>query len=191
MENTKRIEWVDIAKAFAIIAVVLGHINYQYPNLRLFPIPVIIAWLWHVPVFFMIGGFFLKDERLIKPMSFIKGKVKSLYLLILYLYIPFTLLHNVMLNIGFYDASIEYGGKFVSYWTGLQFIEGILKAVFLAGREPVMGAMWFAYVLFIALCYISIISFVIDKVTPPSIEWQCTRKYDARFYSLALYFQIF
>lgn len=64
----------------------------------------------------MIGGFFLKDERMIKPVSFIKGKINSLYLLILYLYIPFTLLHNVLLDIGFYDTAIEYGGKHVDYW---------------------------------------------------------------------------
>lgn len=165
--ESKRQEWVDIAKAFAIIAVVMGHISYQYPEFKLLPISTIIAWLWHVPVFFMIGGFFLKDERMIKPVSFIKGKINSLYLLILYLYIPFTLLHNVLLDIGFYDTAIEYGGKHVDYWSTGQFIRGIVEVVFLAGREPILGAMWFVYVLFMALCYISIVSFVIAKIAPP------------------------
>lgn len=164
---TKREEWVDIAKGFAIIAVVLGHISYQYPDLELLPVSTIIAWLWHVPVFFMIGGFFLKDDRLAKPATFIKGKIRSLYLLILYIYIPFTLLHNVMLDVGFYDTAIEYGGKHVSYWTLPQFLKEIVCVVCLAGREPIVGAMWFVYVLFMALCYLSIVRFAIVRITPP------------------------
>lgn len=165
--ESKRLEWVDVAKAFAIIAVVIGHISYQYPNIKLIPISTIIAWLWHVPVFFMIGGFFLKDDRMLTPFLFIKGKIKSLYLLILYIYIPFTLLHNVLLDIGFYDVAIEYGGKYVEYWTTRQFIRGLAEVFFLAGREPILGAMWFVYVLFMALCYMSIVSFVISKMSPP------------------------
>lgn len=167
INKIKRKDWVDIVKAFSIIAVVLGHIDYQYPQVSLLPISTIIAWLWHVPVFFIIGGFFLKDERLTKPQSFIKGKIHSLYLPILYLYIPFVLLHNVMLDVGFYDTGIEYGGKYVSYWSAGQFVRGVAETVFLAGREPILGAMWFVYVLFIALCYLSIVSFLIKSITPP------------------------
>lgn len=162
----KRLEWVDVAKAFAIIAVVIGHIDYQYPDIKIVPISTIVSWLWHVPVFFMIGGVFLKDDRMLKPFPFIKGKIKSLYLLILYLYIPFTLLHNVLLDIGFYDVAIEYGGKHVDYWTTGQFIRNLAEVIFLAGREPVLGAMWFVYVLFMALCYMSIVSLVINKISP-------------------------
>lgn len=166
----KRKDWVDIVKAFAIIAVVLGHISYQYPQISLLPISTIIAWLWHVPVFFIIGGFFLKDERLVKPQSFIKGKIHSLYLPILYLYIPFVLLHNVLIYVGFYDTGIEYGGKYVNYWSAGQFVRSVAETVFLAGREPILGAMWFVYVLFIALCYLSIVSFLISSITPPIIN---------------------
>lgn len=168
MTGNTRQDWVDIAKAFAIIAVVLGHINYQYPKIALLPLSSMIAWLWHVPVFFMIGGFFLKDERLVKPVSFVKGKIKSLYLLILYLYVPFTLLHNVLLDIGFYDTAIEYGGKHVDYWTTGQFLRRLAEVIFLAGREPILGAMWFVYVLFMALCYLSFVSAIVNKITPPS-----------------------
>ncbi|MCH5309809.1 MAG: acyltransferase family protein [Prevotella sp.] len=170
MASKERLEWVDIAKAFAIIAVVLGHISYQYPEIALLPIGTIMAWLWHVPVFFMIGGFFLKEEKLVKPAVFIKGKIRSLYLLILYIYIPFTLLHNVLLDVGFYDTAISYGGKYVDYWTVGQFVRGCVEVVFLAGREPIVGAMWFVYVLFMALCYLSLLSFILKKITPPYNE---------------------
>ena len=49
----KRIEWIDIAKAYGIIAVVLGHVLASGNTTN------IIYW-WHMLLFFIIGGFFLK-----------------------------------------------------------------------------------------------------------------------------------
>ncbi len=161
---THRQNYVDIAKAFAIIAVVFGHIDFQYPDLKLLPIQTLFATLWHVPVFFMIGGFFLTEDKLIKPGQFIKGKILKLYLPILYIYIPAVLLHNVFMNIGYYSNSIEYGGKYVTYWNFKEYSINILKSIFFAGREPVMGAMWFAFVLFLALCMMSLTYWASDKI---------------------------
>nr|WP_260301170.1 acyltransferase family protein [Schleiferilactobacillus harbinensis] len=49
-----RIAWVDIAKAIGILAVVLGH---AYPHKdALYE----VTYWWHMPLFFFIGGFFLK-----------------------------------------------------------------------------------------------------------------------------------
>lgn len=160
----KRENWVDACKGIAIIAVVIGHLDYEYPEIRLLPISTLIAWLWHVAVFFMIGGFFLKEERLLHPKSFIWGKVKKLYLPILYLYIPAILLHNYLIDIGYYNTSIEYGGKHVAYWSFPQYLRGLAEAVFCAGREPILGAMWFVYVLFMSLCFISFTFFLIKGI---------------------------
>lgn len=49
----KRIEWIDIAKAYGIIAVVFGHALASGNTTN------IIYW-WHMPLFFIVGGFFLK-----------------------------------------------------------------------------------------------------------------------------------
>lgn len=51
--SKKRIEWIDIAKAYGIIAVVFGHAMASGSTTN------IIYW-WHMPLFFIIGGFFLK-----------------------------------------------------------------------------------------------------------------------------------
>ena len=74
-----RARWVDIAKGFAILSVVLLHIKYQFYDSEYLPLSTLLGELWHVPVFFLLGGFFLKEERLLQPVSFIKGKIKSLY----------------------------------------------------------------------------------------------------------------
>ena len=102
-----RYNWVDIAKGLAIIAVVLGHIGFQWINTPLFPMRLLFIYLWHVPVFFMIGGFFIKKEKLNNPKTFIIGKFNNLYLKLIFIYIPVLLVHNVFLSIGFYDVDIE------------------------------------------------------------------------------------
>lgn len=163
-----RQDWVDIVKAITMISVVMGHISYQYPQIPLLPIPMIIAGLWHVPVFFIVGGFFIKDEKLLNPKTFLSEKIKKLYCPIIFIYIPVVLMHNWFIDIGFYDTSKLCGGKKIFYWEAIDFIKKIGEAIFLAGREPVLGAMWFAYVLFMALCYICFISFIIKKLTNES-----------------------
>lgn len=54
----QRIEWIDVAKGLGIIAVVLGHF---YPRNTTFYES--LYW-WHMPLFFMIGGFFVKPTTL-------------------------------------------------------------------------------------------------------------------------------
>lgn len=156
-----RQDWVDIVKAITMISVVLLHIDYQYPQYALLPASVIIGYLWVVPVFFLVGGFFLNDNKMAMPYNFVKGKIKNLYLPILYFYIPLTLMHNWLIRIGFYSMELKYGGKSVCYWEKIEYVLKIIEAVFMAGREPILGAMWFAYVLFLALCYVCIVTFVI------------------------------
>lgn len=173
--NTNRQLWVDIAKGIAIVAVVLGHIEYNYPQHRLMPLSDMLSEFWHVPVFFLIGGFFIKEERLLKPFSFIKSKVKSLYLLLLYIYIPVIFLHNFFIDVGFYDLAIDYSGKYVSRFEGSGFLVEIMKAVFFAGREPILGAMWFVYVLFASLCLLSLLSCSLRRVINDDRRYEVAR----------------
>lgn len=166
MNNTltkSRTAYVDIAKGIAILSVVLLHVNLAYPKPSFINISGMLGWFWHVPVFFLIGGFFLKDERLAKPVPFIKGKMKSLYLLALYIYLPATLLHNVFFDLGWYSTDAVYGDKIIAEWGVKEYVLGIIKTLLCAGREPIMGAMWFVYALLFALCGYSIIVFIVNK----------------------------
>ena len=159
----KRTPYVDIAKGIAILSVVLLHVDFVYPKLSFINISAMLGWYWHVPVFFLIGGFFLKEERLLQPVSFIKGKFKSLYLLALYIYLPATLLHNALFDWGWYSLDAVYGGKIIAEWNLKEYVIGIAKTLLCAGREPIMGAMWFVYALLFALCGYSIICFIVNK----------------------------
>lgn len=58
MEKQRNIS-IDIAKGFAIIAIVLGHIGFIYPKSTLVNTKDLL-YIWHVPVFFYFGRLFLK-----------------------------------------------------------------------------------------------------------------------------------
>lgn len=91
-----------------------------------------------ISIFFVVGGFSLKAEKLCSPVEFIKGKMNSLYRLLLYFYIPAVLLHNVWLNIGFYDTETDYGGKYMEYGGIGQFVRELMLVFLFAGREPIL-----------------------------------------------------
>ena len=58
----KQLEWVNVAKGIAIIAVVLSHTNHGLLDYNLFPLKSIVYGIWFVPLFFVLGGFFIKEE---------------------------------------------------------------------------------------------------------------------------------
>lgn len=68
--NKQRIEWVDMAKGYGMLLVIFAHVfEKQYA----------VHWYiysFHMPLFFMLSGYFLNCE---KPFGeYIKGKAKSL-----------------------------------------------------------------------------------------------------------------
>ena len=175
MERAKRqIEWVNIAKGLTMLMVVVGHISYALPNWELLPLPILLT-SWHIYVFFLIGGFFLREERLQQPLGFIRGKFMRLYLPLMLFYIPAVLLHNVFLDIGFYDTVTDYGGKLMYYYSWGDLVKKLLLTIGLAGREPILGAMWFVYVLFMALCLLSIISWALKRLIKDAKTYEWVR----------------
>lgn len=170
----KKIEWVFIAKGLTMIGIVVWHITYEMPYNEFFPLRMLLFYL-HVNVFFVVGGFFTKEEKLLKPVAYIKRKYHTLYRKLLFFYIPAVLLHNVLFDIGFYDAAEEYGGKIISTYGLLEFIKKIILAVLFAGREPILGAMWFVYALFMAHCGFTIISWALRLLVKKSVYYEWVR----------------
>lgn len=95
----KRIEWIDIAKAYGIIAVVFGHALASGTTTN------IIYW-WHMPLFFIVGGFFLKPIQTTKLAHWKKFFNKRIYrdLLIYFIAgIGLILLYSIL-----YDKNWDY-----------------------------------------------------------------------------------
>ena len=163
-ENKQKLVFVNIAKGIAICAVVLLHLRFQCVD-GIFPLRSLLGDSWHVAVFFIIGGFFIKNDKLLQPKSFIKKKMLTLYKMLIFYYIPAVLLHNYLINIGWYSTQIDYHGKVMRNYNIVDTISHIIQSICFAGREPILGAMWFVYVLLLAFIGYTFVSCIIYKIT--------------------------
>lgn len=68
MSDTKRVQYIDIARGIAILCIILGHQGISDVNR--------VVFTFHVPIFFFITGYFINDKLGIK--DFIKNRVRTL-----------------------------------------------------------------------------------------------------------------
>ncbi|ANZ60024.1 hypothetical protein AYR62_02135 [Secundilactobacillus paracollinoides] len=118
----KRAEWVDMAKAIGMIAVVLGHaIHPLVADPKMSTLFSVIYW-WHMPLFFIIGGFFLKPltKTWAGFRAFFKKRIvpnlKSYFLAgsILILISHFIRGHSWKYTL-FYFVRLVYGGRTLNH----------------------------------------------------------------------------
>ena len=57
LKISERVDWVDTLKFIGILLVILGHINFPLNG---------FIYTWHMPLFFMVYGFFIKFETSFK-----------------------------------------------------------------------------------------------------------------------------
>lgn len=68
MNTKKRIEWVDVAKGFGMICVILAHVEEQYLKLPLYT--------FHMPLFFFLSGYLFSIKSSFK--DFLVSKCKRI-----------------------------------------------------------------------------------------------------------------
>ena len=130
-KNIGRISYLDIAKGISIICIILGHLDSSPINR--------VVFTFHVPIFFLISGYFVDNK--LKILDFIKNKAKRLL-------IPYYITCLVIILLAVYWAL--YLGTIkgtLIYW---------LKASLYAAGSPhskpfhidQIGAIWFLWALF-------------------------------------------
>ena len=122
--NDSRVQWIDIAKAIAIIGVAVTHVPWKNPN-----IDQMIS-IFCLPMFFVIAGYlfdYTKYQNDFK--TFVKNSTKRL---VFPGYITYAILHPVS-SINPIKAAIYAVGKPVS----------------LLGIDRIAWGLWFFYCLFI------------------------------------------
>lgn len=154
---------VDFLKGWAMLSIVIFH-----QSSSLFP-----TWManlmmnpWNVSIFFIVAGYFLKWEALIRPTTFIKGKLKTLYVPATVIYLCAVLVHNAFVYIGWYPLGMSHpatGAPFTLY-TMQDFCVGCTKVILCAGSgELVMGAMWFLYTLIYSMIGLSVLAWFVNR----------------------------
>lgn len=175
METKKeRIVYMDILKAFAIIAVVVGHSGFPCSN---------IIYLYHVPLFFIISGYFYKDIYSKTPFDLIKKRVKTLYVPFVGFGLIFLMLHNVFFKLNIYNDKVGYNGIVSHLYTPTEFMTNALKVLAFRGVEQLVGAFWFVLVLFTVNILFVFISYITMKYIKENTE-------HFRFFVISLFFVI-
>lgn len=134
-----RIEYIDIAKALGIIFVVIGHSGMWGSN---------FIYLFHIPLFFFISGYFYNDKYTISFKEFIGKRIKSLYIPFLKFELVFLVLHNFFCYLSIYSDNFLINIPIAAYNTQ-DFINNISKILFFNGTELLLSPLWFLTSLFI------------------------------------------
>lgn len=152
-----RIKFISIAKAIAIISVVIGHSGA----------PEIIrnfVYIYHLPLFFFFSGYFQKSPNNINELGFqIKKLLKGLYLKYLYWSIPILLFHNIFTYLYIYPIGNYYSfGDYVG--------KGISMIILMGPNEDMLGAFWFLKALLICSILAIIILYVLVNIKKSNIN---------------------
>ena len=160
---------ISICKGIAIILMVIAHAEAP-------------GWLgsfifeFHMPLFFITAGYFFSLKYLNDEATFVKKRIKGLYVPFVKWSVVFLLLHNLMFKIGILNETYgnEMGGVTHPYsWHQMQQnLWNIFTAM--GGYDAFLcGAFWFFRGLFVA----SILYLIIYKVLDSSIKPEKWKKY--------------
>ena len=127
-------------------------------------------------LFFIISGYFFGKknyENIENVKSFLKRRIKSLYLPYVICNSIFILLHNFFININLYTNNPLYSDKagFSQYYDTIVLIKKLIYTSLLTSEELLPSAIWFLKVLFFISIFFCIGSYLINKITKKYFEY--------------------
>ena len=148
INKSNRIGYIDIAKALLIILVVIGHSTPLQPIVN-------FIYLFHMPLFIFLSGYFYKDEYSCNIFAFVKKKIISIYIPFIKYELILLLLHNLFLNLNIYST------EYTSYYTKSNYIRNVISILTFRQTEQMAFPFWFLTSIFtihILFCIISYLS---------------------------------
>mgnify|MGYP001401425786 FL=1 len=127
---------MDVLRGLGIILIVLGHAAFPYTH---------FLYLFHLIIFFILSGYFFKEEYVKDKESlkkFIILKIKRLYVPFVIGNIICVLLNNTFISLNLYD-NINH-----EYFGFKDIIVNIIKIILFRGNTEMLGATWFLPILF-------------------------------------------
>lgn len=151
--SSSRDNTIDIAKAIGIIFVVIGHccaIPRHGGNVTWQMYICDYIYTFHMPLFFFLSGYFFNKHHLDNKFNFIKKRITGLWVPYVKWTLLFTLLHNVLLNIGMYAP---FRDSVPTTYNTFETIKHSIAAFFFLGGDQLIGGFWFIPTLFYASIY--------------------------------------
>lgn len=122
-------------KGIGIILMVIGHTTSPLHD---------FIYLFHMPLFFMISGFFFKSKYITNKRHFIKKRLYRLYMPFLVWNLFFLVFHNIIYQLGIYP----------DLYAGINtYISRLIKIFCFTRAEPLLHPLWFLKSLFISSCF--------------------------------------
>lgn len=160
--NLKRDERIDIMKGLTILLMVMGHSGFPFTD---------FIYLFHMAVFFMISGYLFSLHKITSVkeiLPFIWRKVKAIWWPYFLWNTIYTLLNNLLINIGVYsNETFSIGNlKIAAHATMTikEMAKNIIKGLFMVGRTELGGAFWFLRTLFGLSILFAVIDYLLYKL---------------------------
>lgn len=128
---------LDIAKAICICLMVIGHSGCPEYLHR-------FIYMFHMPCFFFISGWLLKDKYITDLKKGLFNKIKGSYYPFVKWSLIFLVFHNLLAGIHIYKDS----------YTLHEYLVKVIRIFTMTGSEQLLGGYWFL----ISLCWASLLS---------------------------------
>jgi len=153
----------SIFKAIGILLIVMGHTAIGTPLYT-------FTYLFHIPIFFFVAGYFFKDAYVDKPWLFLRKKLVRFYVPWLVYGIVFVLLHNLFLKYHLiaYDFHAQKVIEPYLFSDIVQKIGGVLT--FFLWKEPLLAPLWFLFGMFSGLSVFYAVTWISKKLFPSHAE---------------------
>lgn len=146
-KQINRLDWIDVVKGLAMLCIIAGHMGIKIVNN--------VVFTFHVPIFFLISGYFISQKTCFK--DYVIKRVKGL--IIPYLFTSLLLVVDIIpvdiIKRGINNIPNDMGRVFIQalYGSGTKVNKTIM------GIQQI-GAIWFLLAFFWALLFVKIF---IDK----------------------------
>lgn len=150
MSKSQRLTYIDIAKGIAILCVIFGHFIYMINGGNRYARHIKdVVHTFHMPLFFIVAGFFLSDR---KPLLvFIRDKAKRLL-------IPYVIGVSVVLVANIFEIVLRGAdaSRLQDHLKALFFGAPIAMTNTIWGEVLPLGPVWFLTALFVSLCIVRV-----------------------------------
>ena len=124
---------MNIAKGIGIVLMVAGHTGFPWND---------FIGLFHMPLFFIISGYFFNAAYVDDKKKFIAKRMKRLYMPFVVWNVLFLILHNILYGWGIYQDAYQCSDYGIH----------LLKILCFTRPEPLFHPLWFLKSLFISSC---------------------------------------
>lgn len=150
----RRSAFIDILKAFGIIAVVIGHSVAEIFGFQIGR----FVYTYHLMLFFFVFGFLFSKKRVEDPQKAIGKTVCSLAKLFITYEVLFILLRNLLITWGLTDEP-PYSWQSIVY--------NVFNAFTLNNTERLAGAMWFVQFYLFAAIFFTLLVALCERAKRP------------------------